>query len=157
MDNTRVNSFNFSKTLATFFGVGLIPFAPGTFGSLAAIPFAWVIISITNHHILLIVNIFLFILGVYAASIYSNKLKLKDPSSIVIDEVVGICLVLSFIPKNIYLFVLAFIIFRFFDIFKPWPIYIADKKIHGGFGIMIDDIIAAIYTLLLVKIILILI
>ncbi|MDC0073482.1 phosphatidylglycerophosphatase A [Alphaproteobacteria bacterium] len=154
MENTKVNSFNFSKAFATFFGVGLLPFAPGTFGSLVAIPFAWVIISITNQHILFFVTIFLFILGVYSASVYSNKLKLKDPSSIVIDEVVGLCLVLSFIPKNIYLFSLAFIIFRFFDIFKPWPIYIADKKINGGIGIMIDDILAAIYTLLLLKIIL---
>ena len=137
------------KYIATWFGSGLIPKAPGTWGTLAAIPFAFVIVHLFNPFVLLIAATLAFIIGIWAAGAYAKEIEKPDPSEVVIDEVAAIWLVLTFVPVSLVGWFIAFVVFRFFDVVKPWPVSLADAKLKGGFGIMADDIIAALYTLLI--------
>ncbi len=123
-----------------------MPFAPGTWGSLAALPIAWLILTEWNQLVLLTVVFFLFIIGAIASTIYAQRTNDKDPGAIVIDEVVGQMLVLSIAPLNLSYFFTAFVLFRIADIFKPWPASWADRSVEGGFGIMLDDVFAAGYA-----------
>lgn len=132
--------------VSTFGGLGLMPFAPGTWGSLAALPIAWVILSEWNQYILLAVTLILFLVGVATSTIYARRTNDKDPGAIVIDEVVGQLLVLSIAPLNWSYFLTSFVLFRITDIFKPWPASWADRSVSGGFGIMLDDLFAAGYA-----------
>ena len=134
----------------TFFGTGYIKIASGTFASLftSVILFSLFRSSILNEYflILCITTLFVFIYSLYAIKTLKNEFDEIDASEIVIDEVVGQWIVLIIIPHNIILYFFAFILFRFFDIVKPWPISWADKNIKGGWGIMIDDVLAAIFA-----------
>jgi len=144
---------NFSAFLALGFGSGLIARAPGTFGTLAAIPF-FIFLQFLSQPLIYLFIITMFFIGIYVADKTSQALAMKDPSCIVIDEIVGFLLLLILvvhlpgaeisITKIDY--ILAFILFRIFDIWKPFPIDLLEKKYKGGFGIMIDDIGAAIYA-----------
>ncbi|MBO39100.1 MAG: phosphatidylglycerophosphatase A [Rhodospirillaceae bacterium] len=138
--------FHPAALISTCFGVGYLPFAPGTWGSLLALPLAWVILSQWSQYILLVVTFVLFLAGMLASNIHQKRREDKDPSYIVIDEFVGQLLVLSIAPLGWVYFFAAFLLFRIFDICKPWPISWADKTIRNGFGIMFDDILAAGYT-----------
>jgi phosphatidylglycerophosphatase A len=140
------SSAKVARILATWFGLGLLPKAPGTWGSLAALPLGYAVIAWANLELFCIITALMFVIGIWASSITSNEIGATDPSEIVIDEVVGQWIVLIIIPHNIILYFFAFILFRFFDIVKPWPISWADKKIKGGWGIMIDDVLAAIFA-----------
>ena len=142
----QISSAKVARILATWFGLGLLPKAPGTWGSLAALPIGYAVIAWTNLELFCILTALLFIIGIWASSIASNEIGTTDPSEIVIDEVVGQWIVLIIIPHNIILYFFGFILFRFFDIVKPWPISWADKQIKGGWGIMIDDVLAAIFA-----------
>ena len=88
----------------------------------------------------------LFILGVIASNTYQKQTGEKDSSVIVIDEVVGQLIAMMFVMDDYVLVFISFIIFRLFDIYKPWPASYADKKMTGGFGVMLDDVFAGIYT-----------
>ena len=132
--------------ISTWFGIGLIPLAPGTWGSLAALPIAWLITNHLGQTFLLVFIILLFFLGLSASEIYSKRTNDMDPKSIVIDEVVGQILVTTAIPLSFFWFLAAFILFRTFDILKPWPVSWLDKNIKGGVGIMLDDVAAAGYA-----------
>ncbi len=123
-----------------------MPFAPGTWGSLAALPIAWAILTEWNQYILLAVTFVLFLIGMAASTIYARRTNDKDPGAIVIDELVGQLLVLSIAPLNWSYFLTAFVLFRITDILKPWPASWADRSVSGGFGIMLDDIFAAGYA-----------
>jgi phosphatidylglycerophosphatase A len=144
---------NFSAFLALGFGSGLIKKAPGTFGTLVAIPF-FLFLQFLSPPLIYLFIITMFFIGIYVADKTSQALAMKDPSCIVIDEVVGFLLLLilvGYLPgAEISItkidFILAFILFRIFDIWKPFPIDLLEKKFKGGFGIMIDDIGAAIYA-----------
>ena len=132
--------------VATWFGAGLMPKAPGTWGSLAAIPFAYGI-----HHLAGPVGIFVatwivFALGVWAAEEFRRHTGTKDPQAIVVDEVAGQWLALVPAGDDILLYAAGFVLFRFFDIWKPWPASWADRRIEGGWGIMLDDMIAGAYS-----------
>ena len=140
----RINLMITARVLATWFGAGLLPKAPGTWGSLAALPIGYAITTLGGVELLGILTILLFIIGVWASNVTSNETGIADPSEIVIDEVVGQWITLLSIPPNIILYFLAFVLFRLFDIWKPWPISWADEKIKGGFGVMLDDVLAAI-------------
>ena len=142
----RTGSAKTARILATWFGVGLLPKAPGTWGSLVALPIGYGVISWTNLELFCILTVLIFIIGIWSSSIASNEIGVKDPSEIVIDEVVGQWIVLIVIPQDIILYFFGFILFRFFDIVKPWPISWADKRIKGGSGIMLDDVFAAIFA-----------
>jgi phosphatidylglycerophosphatase A len=129
-----------------------MPKAPGTWGTLTALPFAFLIYLIGGPAVLLVAAIFAFVVGIWASAAYAAAAGKPDPSEVVIDEVAAIWLVLTFVPFTWIFWSLAFISFRFFDVLKPWPINMADAKLKGGFGIMFDDVIAAIYAILCVTI-----
>lgn len=139
---------NLGVIAATWFGVGYLPKAPGTWGSLAALPFAWALQVMGGNLALIIATIFVFVLGLWGSSIFMGKTKSHDPGAIVIDEVCGQWIVLlSALGVNgpdPLLYAFGFFLFRVFDVLKPWPISLADKKITGATGVMVDDVLAGI-------------
>lgn len=134
--------------LATWFGVGLIPVAAGTWGSLAALPLAWAIRVFWGVPGLAIAAIVVFGLGWWAAGAVAKTSGVRDPGAVVIDEVAGQWLVLLAAPLDPLAWALAFLLFRIFDIWKPWPVRWVDQHVEGGFGIMLDDVLAAGYAVL---------
>ncbi len=138
-----------ARILAVWFGAGLLPKAPGTWGSIAALPIAYAIVRWGSLEILAGATIAVFIIGVWASEIASKEMGVADPSEIVIDEVAGQWLTLLVVPPDLILYLCGFLLFRLFDIWKPWPISWADQKIKGGLGIMLDDVIAGVYAGLL--------
>lgn len=140
-----------SGFLAFGFGSGLSPFAPGTMGTLAAIPFIFALRALGNPGFW-IVLVLLFLLGVKLCESASRKLGVHDHGGIVWDEMVGYWLSAAFVPLQWNWLLAAFLLFRFFDILKPWPIRQLDKKVSGGFGIMIDDVVAALFTVLILAV-----
>lgn len=132
--------------VATWGGSGMLPKAPGTWGTLAALPCAYVILLSPFSWALPAATALVLGLGLWAGKIYMEKSKTHDPGQIVVDEVVGQWLVL--IPLGTRVrpleWLLAFILFRLFDIWKPWPICVADRRVSGSFGVMLDDILAGI-------------
>ncbi len=136
---------NLNTMFVSVFGIGFIPFASGTFGSLAGLIIGYVL-NLINYNLLFIIIPMLFILGVIASNTYQKQTGEKDSSVIVIDEVVGQLIAMMFVMDDYVLVFISFIIFRLFDIYKPWPASYADKKMTGGFGVMLDDVFAGIYT-----------
>lgn len=134
--------------LATWFGAGLMPFAPGTWGSLAALPFAWCIQYYTGWVGLTVASVLIFLIGCWASNVFEAKAGVKDPGAVVIDEVAGQWMVLIPAGLDPLLYLIGFVLFRVADIFKPWPACWADKNVHGGIGIMLDDVLAAIYAMI---------
>lgn len=139
-----------SSLLATWFGSGLLPWAPGTWGSLAAVPFGVVLFWLSGPLGLLLASVAVFLVGLWAAHSYEQVTAIKDPGAIVIDEVAGQWLALIPAGLNPAGVVLAFILFRAFDVAKPWPVGWADRHLKGAFGIMADDVIAGLYAAALV-------
>jgi phosphatidylglycerophosphatase A len=133
--------------LSLGFGSGLAPLAPGTFGTLAAIPVYWMM-STLPLEMYLIITLLAFVVGIYLCGFTSRRLGVHDHSGIVWDEVVGYLITMIAVPATWTWMLAGFILFRFFDILKPWPIRWADKRLHGGFGIMFDDVLAGIFSLL---------
>ena len=142
--------------LSTWFGTGLIPLAPGTFGSLAAIPF----FIFFNYLGVAFTGLFLIIfipLAFWASGRSEKLLGRDDPSEVVIDEVIGFFFAVFFIPVSWVGIIIGFALFRFFDILKPFPIGTIDKRVKGGIGIVLDDILAGIYANICLRLILMLI
>jgi phosphatidylglycerophosphatase A len=140
--------------LATWFGVGLLPGAPGSWGSLAALPFAWVIATFWGAPGLAIAAAIVFLAGWWAARAVVRASGIEDPAAIVVDEVAAQWLVLLTAPRDPLGWAIAFALFRIFDIWKPWPVRWADRHIHGGFGIMLDDLLAAGYAAIVLSVLL---
>jgi phosphatidylglycerophosphatase A len=134
--------------LATWFGVGLLPKAPGTWGSLAALPFAWAITSGLGWPGLAAAILVVFFAGWWAAHRYVTISGIEDPGCVVIDEVAGQWLVLLLTPPDPILYAAGFVVFRLLDIIKPWPACWADRSMTGGLGVMLDDVLAGSYGLL---------
>jgi phosphatidylglycerophosphatase A len=136
--------------LATWFGSGLAPKASGTVGSIAALPFAYVIQKMGGLYALPVATLMVFFAGWWASNQYlKHSASRDDPKEIVVDEVAGIWLLLCALPHSWHGYLIGFVMFRFFDVLKPWPISVADREIKGGFGIMFDDILAAIYPVII--------
>jgi phosphatidylglycerophosphatase A len=133
-----------SHLFATWFGVGLIRPAPGTWGSLAALVI-WYFAEFLHSSIHIVLPIFI-LFSWLACSQASLDSQSKDHSSIVIDEVAGMLVALSFVAHEIIIYLCAFLLFRLFDIWKPWPISWADKNVEGGLGILLDDLIAGLFA-----------
>ena len=133
--------------LATGFGVGLIPVAPGTCGALLAVAISWLIVQMFGPIILTIFIVLFFFIGIWVSDYCIKRFEVNDPQQVVIDEIVAQSLVLLCVPLEIMTYLIGFLLFRVFDIFKPWPISWSERAIKGGLGIMVDDILAAIYTL----------
>ncbi|SMC25493.1 phosphatidylglycerophosphatase A [Andreprevotia lacus DSM 23236] len=129
--------------IALGFGSGLPRKAPGTWGTLAALPlYALLMLALTPLQIVLLC-IPVFLLGWWAADKTGKALGVHDHGSIVIDEIVAMWLVLAYVPVTWLGWLLAFGLFRLFDIVKPWPIRWFDERVPGGFGVMLDDLLAA--------------
>lgn len=134
--------------LGTWFGAGLLPVMPGTWGSLAALPCAWAIRSLSGVSGLAITAMIVFAVGCWAAGALAKTSGVKDPGAIVIDEVAAQWVALLPAPLDPLSYAAAFLLFRTFDIWKPWPIGLADRRVAGGLGIMLDDLLAAVYAVL---------
>jgi phosphatidylglycerophosphatase A len=128
--------------IASWFGSGFISPAPGTWGSLAAIPFGVLIFAIGGAASLACAALVVSVIGLWAAYRFDKDMDGHDSKMIVIDEVAGQWIALIPAALNPFLILFAFLMFRFFDILKPWPISFCDKKISGSPGVMLDDIVA---------------
>ena len=141
----------FYKSISTFFGLGYISPFPGTLTSFLTVVIIWLIQKYFGFQITLTCIFFITLLGYIA--IEKDVNKKSDPKEIVIDEFIGQSLVLVFLPLTYQSYILGFILFRFFDIYKPMPINYFEKKYRNAFGVIFDDIIAAGYALLAIYII----
>ena len=140
---------NFTKYFATLFGIGFIPLAPGTFGSLFAILIWYVFIDLFSIFYFIILFLFVLSVSFYFTDIYLDNYKKKDPSEVVVDEFLGQSIPLLFIVNfNIYEILIAFVTFRFFDIYKIYPIN-KMEDLKGSYGVILDDIVAGIYSLII--------
>jgi len=132
--------------LSLGFGSGLSPHAPGTMGTLVAVPL-YLMLSRLELIAYLIAIASGFILGIYVCHYTSKALGVQDHSGIVWDEIIGYWITMIAVPAPTWQWILTgFVLFRFFDIVKPWPVNLADKHLPGGFGIMIDDVLAGLYA-----------
>lgn len=141
--------------LAFGFGSGLVKKAPGTFGTVAAIPVYLVLIQ-TNFVVYSIATLFCTLIGIWICGIAAEKLGEHDFGGIVWDEIAGFLITMWFVAFSWQNLVVGFLLFRFFDIVKPWPIKWIDQKVSGGFGIMLDDVFAGVFAgvfLVLIKLI----
>lgn len=132
--------------MATGFGAGLLPKAPGTWGSLLAVALAWPIYGAAGQTGLAIAAVAAFAIGIWVSNKCVQKYGTEDPGQVVIDEIAGQWLVLLVVAPGWLGYGLGFVLFRAFDIFKPWPVSWVDRNIKGGLGIMIDDVVAAGYA-----------
>ena len=144
---------SFFLQLATFFGAGRLPKGPGTWGSLAALPLAALLIWGVNPLIYMGFCVLLLPVGILAAEVYERTHGGHDHSEIVIDEVLGMLITLTWLPFTWQSFVLGFLLFRFFDILKPFPISYLDKHVRGGVGVMADDVLAGLVANVILQII----
>ncbi|WP_052473107.1 phosphatidylglycerophosphatase A family protein [Paramagnetospirillum magnetotacticum] len=142
-----ITAFHPATIVSTWFGAGLLPKGPGTWGSAAALPFAWALMAAGGPELLLVATLICFALGWWASAVYVRRTLAEDPSEVVIDEVAGQWMVLLAAPLDPLSYGIGFVLFRIFDIWKPWPVGWADRKIGGGLGIMADDILAGVYGL----------
>jgi len=138
--------------LAFGFGSGLAPFAPGTFGTLAAVPLYLLMINFSLP-LYLLVTLISIVIGFWLCGKSSEMLGVHDHSGIVWDEFAGFFITMIAAPQGWQWIVLGFALFRLFDIWKPWPIHIVDRKMQGGVGIMLDDVIAGVYALAVLQLI----
>lgn len=142
----------FYYTIATGFGAGYSPIAPGTAGSILALALAfWVFGGNTLY--IIIATIVFFAAGTVSASFIEKDRKTKDPQLVVVDEMVGMWISLLLVPSLWWSYLIAFIFFRLFDVVKPFPVNTV-QNLHGGIGIMLDDVIAGIYALICTHLIL---
>ena len=137
--------------LAFGFGSGLVRRAPGTMGTLIAVPPGLLLKQLpeTGYGLALLV---LFLAGIHLCGVASRRLGQHDPGGIVWDEMVGFWLTVALIPVAWTWWLAAFVLFRFFDIVKPWPIRQFDQRMRGGLGIMFDDAVAAVYAMLILAV-----
>ena len=136
--------------LAFGFGSGLAPVAPGTFGTLVGIPLFLLMASLSLWSYLFLTLVF-FLFGVWLCDRSSKMLGVHDHGGIVWDEIVGYLITMIAAPNGWEWVAVGFILFRIFDIFKPWPIAYLDRHVSGGFGIMVDDILAGVYAMLILQ------
>lgn len=134
-----------AKFISLGFGAGKAPIAPGTWGTLVGIPIYLLMqdLALVSY---LAVSFAIIILGIWAAEVYGKALGVHDHQSIVWDEVAGYIVTMTFAPAGWEWIIIGFLLFRLFDIWKPWPINLLDKHVKGGFGVMIDDVVAGIYA-----------
>jgi phosphatidylglycerophosphatase A len=138
------------QLLAFGFGAGLSPWAPGTAGTLLALPAAWLMMDWPLAWRAAVV-VAAVVCGVFICDASARRLGMHDYPGIVFDEIAAMLLVALVLPKHPVWFASAFILFRIFDILKPWPIRDLDHRLKGGIGIMLDDLMAALYAMACLK------
>ena len=134
--------------LAFGFGTGLSPWAPGTVGSLPGVLLAWGTLPLAME-LRILVGIALIVSGIWICGESARRIGVHDHPGIVWDEIAAMYLVLLWLPPSLTLWALGFGLFRLFDIWKPWPIRDLDHRLRGGLGIMLDDLVAALYAALI--------
>ncbi|MGD9132233.1 MAG: phosphatidylglycerophosphatase A [Desulfobacterales bacterium] len=136
--------------VATGFFIGTVPFAPGTFGSLIGLPVCFLLSHLNLLESVICILVFiLFAMGIASAA--EKIIKQRDPGQIVIDEIAGLMVTFAGLPFNLKTVLAGFIIFRVFDILKPFPIRMLERRIGGGSGIVLDDVLAGVYGNLIVR------
>lgn len=156
----KQKGFKLPLFISTFFYVGFFPYAPGTAGSIAGFVIYIVLLRLLNPYEYIIICLFIFIAGVYYSSKAEKLMGVKDPPFVVIDEVLGYFVTMMgglWAPFSIVYALVGLGLFRLFDILKPFPVRYIDKKIAGGFGIMLDDVVAAIFSAIILRFIILLI
>ena len=138
------------KNICTVFGLGNYTKIPGTLGSIAGVFLGFFLLTFLPIQLVLVFFIILLVISLYAIKIYQKQVGKSDKSEIIIDEVLGQLLVLIFIELDFLQFFCAFILFRFFDILKIFPANIIDKKYSNHYGVVLDDIIAAIQSIIVI-------
>lgn len=131
--------------LSMGFGSGLAPIASGTFGTLAAIPI-YMVASYHSVMALVILTVVSILLGIYLCDRTTRALGVQDHSAIVWDEFAGFFVTMLWVPMTVTTVIAGFFLFRLFDIMKPWPASYFDSKVNGGFGVMMDDVVAGLYA-----------
>lgn len=139
--------------IATLFGVGRIPKAPGTWGSLATLPLCYLLLK-NGPFIYMSTTLGLIFLAIVAADAYERTSTKHDSKEIVVDELVGMLVTMTWLPLTWQSFLLGFLVFRFFDILKPFPISYFDKKVPGGFGVVADDLVAGLIGNIILQLVL---
>jgi phosphatidylglycerophosphatase A len=134
--------------VALGFGIGLVPAAPGTFGTLLALPLFWTLNPRLSPLDFLLLLGALYLLGVWVCDRTGRDMGVEDHKAMVWDEIVAFMIVLFFTPVHLVWQAFAFVLFRLFDIFKPGPIRYVERMFRGGFGVMVDDLVAAFFTLI---------
>ena len=138
--------------VATGFFIGTVPFAPGTFGSLIGLPVCFLLSRLNLLQSVIYILVFiLFAIGIASAA--EKILKQKDPGQIVIDEIAGLMVTFAGLPFNLKTALAGFIIFRVFDILKPFPIRILERRVGGGTGVVLDDVLAGVYGNLILRLV----
>ena len=138
--------------LAMGFGTGYVPKMPGTVGTLVGILFYLPMVYL-SWPVYIGVTIALFLLGIWLCEVTANHLGVHDHGGIVWDEIVGFLITMTLVPPEWRFVLLGFVLFRLFDIWKPWPIRWFDMGVSGGLGIMVDDLVAGLYALLVLQLI----
>ena len=138
--------------MATGFFIGTVPVAPGTFGSLIGLPVCFLLSRLNILQSVICILVFI-LFAIWIASAAEKILKQKDPGRIVIDEIAGLMVTFAGLPFNLKTALGGFIIFRVFDILKPFPIRILDKRVGGGSGIVLDDVLAGVYGNLILRLV----
>lgn len=138
--------------IAFGFGVGAFPFAPGTWGTLLTIPFYLLLQNLHWQIYLLIVTV-ITVASIWICDKVTKEIGVEDHQGMCLDEIVGFLVTMIAAPKGWGWIVFGFVLFRLFDIWKPWPIRVADKKVHGGFGIILDDVLAGVYSLAIIQLV----
>jgi len=134
------------------FGSGLSPVAPGTFGTLAAVPLYLILVLYTNSLMYFLLVVLFTLLGFWLCGKSADDLGVHDHPGIVWDEIVGFLITMYLAPLSWIWIVAGFCLFRFFDILKPWPIRKLDREVGGGVGIMLDDILAGLFAWIVLQI-----
>jgi phosphatidylglycerophosphatase A len=141
-----------AHAIALGFGSGLARHAPGTAGTLAAWPLGWILGGVMPPALFAALMAFFFVIGTWACAVTGRRLGVADHPAMVADEMVAFMLVLAILPRELDWQAAAFVLFRAFDIVKPAPIRWFERRFHGGFGVMFDDLLAAGYTLLVLAV-----
>lgn len=149
-DKSAVSLSDPGHLLSLGLGTGLVPNAPGTWGTLLGLPL-FLVLSAYGQAVYIIAIVLLFAAGVYLAGRTARALGVHDHSAIVIDEVVGMMVTLVAVEPGWFAVVAGFVLFRFFDIVKPWPIKRIDEGVAGGMGIMLDDVLAGIMAAIVLQ------
>ncbi|TAM96359.1 MAG: phosphatidylglycerophosphatase A [Rhodanobacteraceae bacterium] len=139
--------------IATALGAGLSPMAPGTAGSLVALLPWWFLLRGLPLGWYVVVLVAGFLLGVWACEVSDRRLGMHDQGALVWDEVIGMWITLLAAPARWWWMIVGFALFRLFDIWKPWPVRWADRRVQGGLGVMLDDVVAGIYALVALQIV----
>ena len=137
--------------LATGGYIGRVPFAPGTFGSLIGLPIVY-LLSKTPWYAAIVLTTILVLGSVWVAHLAEKRLEAKDPGCIVIDEIAGMCVTMLLVPLTLTTGLAGFLLFRLFDVIKPTPVRQVDQKLKGGWGVVMDDVIAGMMANLTLRV-----